>query len=73
MGGRNMARPTLRRSQLMNLEPGRAVVNGDMEIFVKRADGLWEGEHGRRVTDTLLEHGPVKLWPYPVSVKGLLS
>lgn len=62
-----LARLALTRTQLDKLAPGKAVINANMDIFVKRRDGRWEGEDIAPVTTTLLKRSPIKLWPYPVT------
>lgn len=60
-----LARLALSRIQLDKMPPGTAVIDANMDIFIKRKDGRWDGTHIAPVTSTLLKRGPIKLWPYP--------
>jgi hypothetical protein len=63
----NLAPQPLSRAQLDKLPPGQHVIDADMDISTKRADGLWVGyEMGPITTAKLAKYGPVKLWTGPV-------
>lgn len=70
----NRARRPLNAAQLEDLDVGDAVIDADMDISVRRADGLWEGyEMGPIPTAKLLKYGPIKRWPWPVPAGRLGS
>jgi hypothetical protein len=70
MGGRNLARQSLTPEKLDALPVGTPVINANMDIFVRRADGRWEGEYMTPVTSTLHKSGPIRIWPHPVPVNS---
>jgi hypothetical protein len=63
----NRARRGLTPQQMDALPVGTPVIDADMDISVRRADGLWEGyEMGPIPTAKLLKYGPIKRWYGPV-------
>jgi hypothetical protein len=62
MGGRNLARVPLSKAALTAMLPGTPVIDANMDIYVRRADGLWEGGHRVIGTGVLLLESPVRRW-----------
>lgn len=63
MAARNLCRRRLNAKDLKALPVGSRVIDADMDISVKRPDGLWEGyEMGPISADKLHKYGPIRLW-----------
>lgn len=63
--GRNLSTPALTWQQIVKLPHNTTIIDGNMDLYTKRTDLMWESETGLMVTSTALvrpRHQPLKLW-----------
>lgn len=65
MSNHNLALKNLTRADLKKLDLGAPIFDGNMDIYIKRENTMWESETGRHITtETLLRPPHTPLRPY---------